>query len=148
MRTRTRDHLTAHRPNQHAADRQRLQRRTTRVLLTSQVVAGAGLAAGVTVGALLAEDMLGSTRFSGIPAALFTLGSAGTAYAVGVLSDRSGRRVGLAAGYLAATLGGAGVTVAAALDSVPCCSFSAFSARSRSRSSLDMPSRSPVSTSA
>ena len=99
-------------------DRQRLQRRSTTVLLSSQVVAGAGLAAGVTVGALLAEDMFGSPRFSGLPAALFTLGSAGTAWAVGVLSDRSGRRVGLGAGYLAATLGGIGVTVAATVHNV------------------------------
>lgn len=110
---------TAHpAPTGSAVERQRLQRRTTRVLLASQIVAGAGLAAGVTVGALLAEDMLGSTRFSGVPVALFTLGSAGTAYGVGVLSDRSGRRVGLGAGYLAATLGGLGVTVAAVIDSV------------------------------
>ncbi len=38
-------------------DRERLQRRSLRILLASQVLSGAGLAAGVTVGALLAEDM-------------------------------------------------------------------------------------------
>lgn len=100
------------------SDRERLQRRTARVMLTSQVVAGAGLAAGVTVGALLAEDMLGSARFSGIASTLFTLGSAATAYSVGALSDRRGRRAGLGAGYLAATLGALGAVVAAALGSV------------------------------
>lgn len=96
-----------------------LYRRTLRVLLVSQVLAGAGLAAGITVGALLAEDMLGSTGAAGLPAALFTLGSAAAAVAVGRLSQRSGRRPGLAAGYAVGALGGAGVVAAAVLDHVP-----------------------------
>ena len=52
------------------------QRRTLRVLVAAQVLSGAGLAAGVTVGALLAQDMLGATSLAGLPAALFTIGSA------------------------------------------------------------------------
>lgn len=96
-----------------------LQRRTLRVLLASQVLAGAGLAAGVTVGALLAEEMLGSTGLSGLPAALFTCGSALAAAGVGRLSQRSGRRPGLTAGYTVGAVGGAGVVLAAAVDSVP-----------------------------
>lgn len=101
------------------SDRERLQSRSLRILLASQVLSGAGLAAGVTVGALLAEDMLGTTGLSGLPAALFTFGSAGAAMAVGSLSDRRGRRAGLSAGYAAGALGGAGVALAAVLDSVP-----------------------------
>lgn len=96
-----------------------LQRRTLRVLLASQVLAGAGLAAGVTVGALLAEDMLGSTGLAGLPAALLTLGSAAAAVGVGRLSQRSGRRHGLASGYAVGAVGGLGVALAAAVDSVP-----------------------------
>ncbi len=96
-----------------------LYRRTLRVLLASQILAGAGLAAGVTVGALLAEDMVGSTSSAGLPAALLTLGSAAAAVGVGRLSQRSGRRPGLAAGYAIGALGGAGVVLAAAIDSVP-----------------------------
>ncbi|MCZ2829160.1 MFS transporter [Modestobacter sp. VKM Ac-2986] len=96
-----------------------LQRRTLRVLLASQVLAGAGLAAGVTVGALLAEDVLGSTGLAGLPAALLTLGSAAAAVGVGRLSQRSGRRPGLAAGYTVGAVGGAGVVLAAVLDSAP-----------------------------
>lgn len=49
----------------------------------SQVFGGAGLAAGITVGALLAQDMLGGAAIAGLPAALFTLGSALAAYLVG-----------------------------------------------------------------
>src|SRR5687768_8410503 len=87
--------------------------------MASQVFSGAGLAAGVTVGALLAADMLGTTSLSGLPTALFTFGSAGAALVVGRLSQRLGRRVGLTAGYAAGALGGAGVVLAAALDNVP-----------------------------
>lgn len=101
------------------SERDALARRTIRVLLVSQVLAGAGLAAGITVGALLAEDMLGSTGSAGLPAALFTLGSAAAAMAVGRVSQRSGRRPGLTAGYAVGALGGAGVVAAAAADSVP-----------------------------
>ncbi len=100
-------------------DRAAAQRRIMRVLLLAQVLAGAGLAAGITVGALLAEDMLGSTSAAGLPAALLTAGSAAAALLVAQLSDRSGRRPGLAAGYAVGALGGAGVVLAAAIDNVP-----------------------------
>ena len=95
-----------------------LYRRTLRVLLVSQILAGAGLSAGVVAGALLAEDMVGSTGSAGLPAALFTLGSAAAAMGVGRLSQRSGRRPGLAAGYAVGALGGAGVVAAAAIGSI------------------------------
>lgn len=100
------------------AERLRVQRRTMRVVVAGQVLGGAGLAAGVTVGALLAQQMLGSDGLAGLPVALFTLGSALAAYVVGRTSQRLGRRVGLAAGFLAGGAGAAGIVVAAALDSV------------------------------
>ncbi|WP_183344729.1 MFS transporter [Conexibacter arvalis] len=90
-----------------------------RVLLLSQVLAGAGLAAGVSVGALLAQEMLGSTGSAGLPAALLTLGSAVAALLVGRLSQASGRRPGLAAGYVVGAIGAVGVVLAAAIDSIP-----------------------------
>jgi MFS family permease len=98
--------------------RSRLYRRTLRIVVASQVCGGAGLAAGITVGALLAADMLGTNGLAGIPTALFTLGSAGSALAVGRLSQRLGRRVGLTAGFLAGAIGAAGVVVAAVLGSI------------------------------
>ncbi|GAA0452426.1 putative MFS-type transporter YdeG [Actinoplanes capillaceus] len=101
-----------------AQSRQVVQRRTLAVVMASQVFSGAGLAAGATVGALLAADMLGTTSLSGLPTALFTAGSAATALLVGRLSQRHGRRAGLAAGYAAGTLGGAGVVLATTLDNV------------------------------
>ncbi|KIH98485.1 MFS transporter [Streptomonospora alba] len=95
-----------------------LQRRTLITVAAAQVLGGAGLAAGVTVGALLAQEMLETSSLAGLPAALFTLGSAGAAFLVGRISHRRGRRTGLVAGYAAGAAGGAGVVAAAALDSI------------------------------
>lgn len=100
------------------AARERVQRRTLAVVMAGQVLGGAGLAAGITVGALLAQEMLGSASLTGLPIAMFTFGSALAAYLVGRISQRAGRRVGLAAGFAAGAAGAAGVVVAAALGSV------------------------------
>ncbi|MFF2951762.1 MFS transporter [Kitasatospora sp. NPDC057965] len=111
--------MTSTGPAAHAGipTRSEAQRRVLTVLVTSQILSGAGLAAGITVGALLAQDMLGSTDLAGLPSALFTAGSALAAVAVGRVSQARGRRPGLAAGYLTGTVGSAGVIAAAALDS-------------------------------
>ncbi|GAA0461950.1 MFS transporter [Streptomyces olivaceiscleroticus] len=95
------------------------QRRVLTVLVVSQVLSGAGLAAGITVGALLAEEMLGSTGLAGLPSALFTAGAALGAVGIGRLSQRWGRRPGLALGYAGGAVGSLGVVVAAATGDVP-----------------------------
>ncbi|WP_103109581.1 MFS transporter [Brevibacillus reuszeri] len=97
----------------------KLYKRTLLIVVISQIFGGAGLAAGVTVGALLAQDMLGSDSFAGIPAALLTLGSALAALLVGRLSQRFGRRLGLATGFLSGGIGAIGVVLAAVLQNVP-----------------------------
>src|SRR4030095_9151114 len=94
------------------------QRRTLAVLLLAQILSGAGLAAGITVGALLAEQMLGSSRLSGLPTVLFTIGSAAAAVGVGGISQRGGRRAGLSAGYFTGALGSCGVVIAATSSNV------------------------------
>lgn len=91
------------------------QRRTLRVLVLSQVFAGLGIGGGVAVGSLLAEDLLGTTSLAGLPSALFALGGAVAALGVGRLSDRAGRRGGLAAGYAVAAVGSVAVVAAAVL---------------------------------
>ena len=102
-----------------AAYRDWAQRRVLRALVFAQVLGGAGLAAGVSVGALLARDLLGSTSGSGLPAALFTAGSAAAAFSVGRVSQQHGRRLGLFLGFLVGSVGGAGVVVAAVTENVP-----------------------------
>lgn len=96
-----------------------VQRRTLRVVVVSQVLGGAGLAAGVAVGALLAKEMLGSDGFAGLPIALFTLGSALAAYLIGRFTQTRGRRIGLGLGFAVGGLGSVGVVVAAVVDSIP-----------------------------
>ncbi|MCF6521675.1 MFS transporter [Streptomyces sp. JJ36] len=97
--------------------RSRAQRRVLTVLTAAQVLSGAGLAGGVTVGALLARDMLGSTGLAGLLGALSTAGAASAAVAIGRISQAVGRRPGLAAGYAAGALGSAGVVAAAVTGS-------------------------------
>ncbi|MFD4707396.1 MFS transporter [Gottfriedia sp. NPDC058432] len=95
-----------------------LYKRTLLMVSISQIFGGAGLAAGVTVGALLAQQMLGTDAFTGLPASLFTLGSAGAALIVGRLSQKFGRRIGLAGGFFTGGLGAIGVVIAAMTNSI------------------------------
>lgn len=106
--------------------RSRVQKRTLKVVVASQVLGGAGLAAGITVGALIAQDMLGSDSLSGLPTALFTLGSALAAFLVGRIAQRGGRRLSLGLGFATGGIGAIGVVVAAVMVSVPLLFISLF----------------------
>ncbi|WP_404867779.1 MFS transporter [Kitasatospora griseola] len=116
MKSETSAGVAAPPPAELAAD-PAVQRHILGVLVTSQILSGAGLAAGITVGALLAQDMLGSTGLAGLPSALFTAGSALAAIVVSRISAARGRRPGLAVGYATGAVGSVGVIAAAALDS-------------------------------
>ncbi|KNH24050.1 MFS transporter [Priestia megaterium] len=96
----------------------RLYKRTLFIVGLSQIFGGAGLAAGITVGAILAQQMLGTDAVSGLPTAMFTLGSAGAAFAVGRLSQRYGRRFGLATGFIVGGIGAIGVIFSAIINSI------------------------------
>ncbi len=112
-------------PSSIAQERQQVYRRTLWVVVIAQILGGLGLAAGVAVGALVAEDMLGSARYAGLPSGVFTLGSAGAAMIVGRISQQRGRRIGLSIGYLAGCIGGIGVVLAIVADN-PVMLFAAF----------------------
>jgi len=98
--------------------RQVLQRRVLTVVIAGQVLGGSGLAAGVTVGALLAQQMLGSDSVAGLPSALFTLGSALTAFLIGRITQRHGRRLGIGLGFTAGGFGAIGVVIAAVTGNI------------------------------
>ncbi|MFJ7952983.1 MFS transporter [Lysinibacillus sp. NPDC096418] len=111
----------------HSTDeQQKLYKRSLIIVMLSQVFGGAGLAAGITVGALIAKDMLGTASFAGLPAALFTLGSALAAFIVGQLSQRFGRRYGLSFGFIAGGVGAIGVIIAANINSLALLFISLF----------------------
>jgi len=95
-----------------------IYKRTLFIVSISQIFGGAGLAAGVTVGALLAQQMLGTDAFAGLPSSLFTLGSAGAALFVGRLSQVYGRRTGLATGFIIGGLGAIGIIISAIINSI------------------------------
>ena len=99
-------------------EQQKLYKRTLLIVSISQMFGGAGLAAGITVGALLAQQMLGTDAYAGLPAAMFTMGSAVAAFFVGKLSQKYGRRVGLAGGFIVGGLGAIGVVMAALTNSI------------------------------
>ncbi len=90
-----------------AAERAALQRRTLRVLTVGQIIGAGALAAAVTVGAFVVQDILGQeTAWAGIATAATTTG---TAVMSQVLSRRmryKGRRFGLQTGYALAVVGG------------------------------------------
>jgi MFS family permease len=96
----------------------KLYRRTLWIVVLAQLFGGAGVAAGVTVGALLIREMMGTESFAGMSAALYTAGSAAAAYTVGRLTQRFGRRWGLTAGFLTGGIGAIGVIFATVIHNL------------------------------
>jgi MFS family permease len=84
-----------------------------RVLVASQVLGGVGVAGGIAVGALLAEQVSGSTALSGLAQTATVLGAALLAVPLARLAGRSGRQVALATGYGCGLLGAVLAVVAA-----------------------------------
>jgi MFS family permease len=94
-------------------------RRTTLVLLAVATAIGAlGLAAGGTAGALLAEDLTGSTAWAGVPLGVLVVGSAASALLIGLETSRAGRTLGLALGYAAGAAGAVLVIAGAVVESI------------------------------
>lgn len=84
-----------------------IQRRTLRVLVAGQIAGSAALAAAVTVGAFVVQDILGqATPFGGIATATVTMGTAFMSQMLARLMNVRGRRAGLQAGYSLAIVGG------------------------------------------
>ena len=101
-----------------AIDVAAVQRRTLRLLFTTQVVSGVGVTVGAAVGALLAADMAG-TGVSGLAQSAIVVGSALLALPAPAIVHRGGRRPSLAAGYLVAALGSSIIVIAAMRGSIP-----------------------------
>jgi MFS family permease len=91
----------------------RVQRRTLGVLSGGVALGGVGVTVGITLGGLLARDVAGTDGAAGLGQTAAVLGSAVIAVPLARISDRAGRRAGLATGYVVAVVGSV-VTVVAA----------------------------------
>jgi MFS family permease len=100
------------------ADRAAVQRRTLPVLSAGVALGGLGVTVGITVGGLLAREVAGSDAAAGLGQTASVLGAAVIAVPLAGVSDRSGRRAGLALGYAIAVGGALLVLAAAALSSL------------------------------
>ena len=95
------------------------QRRTRRVLMVGQVLAGLGMGSTLSIGAILAAEISGSPAFSGMAATMSTLGAALAAVPLARLARRSGRAPALATGAVVAAIGAVLAMVAAGISSFP-----------------------------
>jgi len=80
------------------------RRRAFGALFTGVAVSTTGFLASNTVNGLIAEDLTGSTTWSGLPAAASVLGTAAGATALAALVGRVGPRTGLSVGYALAVI--------------------------------------------
>ncbi len=95
------------------AHRRGLQRKVVRTLITSQILSGLGMASGLAVGALLAEDLSGTESLAGLGTTFQVLGGAVIAIPVARVMAARGRRPGLQLGLALALVGAALVVTAA-----------------------------------
>jgi MFS family permease len=95
----------------------RVQRRTLRVLVTNEIVSGLGVSIGISVGALLSQQMVG-TALSGVAQSVAVVGGAISALPASRIMGRYGRRPGLAGSYVVGALGACTVVAAATWRSI------------------------------
>jgi MFS family permease len=96
-----------------------VQRRSVRVLVASQVLGGVGVASGIAVGGLLAEEVSGSTSLAGLAQTGTVLGAALLALPMARVAERAGRRAALCIGYGLGAAGAALCLAAALASSFP-----------------------------
>src|SRR5688500_7775542 len=105
-------------PRDAATDLAVVQRRTLRLLFTTQIISGVGVAVGGSVGALLAAELAG-VGVSGLAQSATVVGAARLALPATAIVHRRGRRPSLAGTYAVAAIGSIVIVVAAVRSSVP-----------------------------
>ncbi|MDH3681048.1 MAG: MFS transporter [Acidimicrobiia bacterium] len=101
------------------AERDRIQSRTLKVLMSSQVFGGMGLVAGYIPAALLAKEITGSPTLAGLAAAMLSVGSSGASFPLASYMYRKGRRPGLRIGYLVGAAGAVAAFASAVMSIYP-----------------------------
>ncbi|MEU7675259.1 MFS transporter [Micromonospora taraxaci] len=95
-----------------------IQRRTLRLLFTTQIVGGVGVTIGIAVGALLAARIAG-TAVAGVAQSAGVVGAALLAVPVTRIMARHGRRPGLVVAYTVGAVGGVLVVLSAMTHWIP-----------------------------
>ena len=102
-----------------AAELERLRRRTTWSLVAGVALGSTGHIAAVTVATIVAQQLAGTTAWSGAPGAAVVIGAAIGAVTLSQLMVRTGRRIGLATGYVTGVGGAFLATLAIVAGSFP-----------------------------
>ncbi|MFD3975069.1 MFS transporter [Streptomyces cyaneofuscatus] len=96
-----------------------LQRRTSTVLVVSQILGGLGVAIGIALAPMLATEVTGSEALSGLAPTASVAGTALLSLPLAALMTSRGRRPGLVLAYLIGALGGALVVLGTIARSFP-----------------------------
>lgn len=101
------------------ADLDRLRRRTSAVLITSQVLGGLGVPISIALAPVLATEVSGTEALSGFASTAAVIGTALVSLPLAALMTARGRRPGLVLGYAVGAVGAALVVLAATVKSFP-----------------------------
>jgi MFS family permease len=96
-----------------------VQKRTIRLLFVTQILGGVGVAVGISVGALLLDELTGGPTLSGLGSAAAVVGGALLAIPIVRITNRHGRRHGLTLSYLVGIVGALTVAGAVYWQSIP-----------------------------
>ncbi|MFE7705300.1 MFS transporter [Streptomyces sp. NPDC057486] len=102
-----------------AAELPALRRRTSAVLIVSQILGGLGVPIGIALAPVLATQVSGSEALSGLAPTASVTGTALLSLPLAALMTSRGRRPGLVLAYLIGALGAGMVVVAAVVGSFP-----------------------------
>ncbi|GAA2510033.1 MFS transporter [Streptomyces gobitricini] len=96
-----------------------LRRRITAVLITSQILGGLGVATGVALASVLAQEVSGTEALSGLAPTAMVAGTALLSMPLAALMASRGRRPGLVLAYLIGAVGAGVVVLASVLGNFP-----------------------------
>nr|WP_206439203.1 MFS transporter [Streptomyces scabichelini] len=96
-----------------------MRRRISAVLIASQILGGLGVATGIALAVVLAEEIGGTESLAGLAPTATVTGTAVLSVPLAALMTARGRRPGLALAYLIGAVGASIVVVAAAVGNFP-----------------------------
>lgn len=97
----------------------RLARKITFILFLAMSLGSAGFIVAATVNTIVGAEISGNPAWAGLPAAMFTLGTAVSAFLLGFAMERFGRRLGMVIGLVLGLFGTMMAAVAIGVISFP-----------------------------